>query len=93
LDSTQAEAYGGLGFIYLNEENWSDAATNLRKASELQPNNANFWLAYGQASYYLQNYDTAEKAFRKTLQLDPKNKDAKNGLDTIETVKFRKKLQ
>jgi tetratricopeptide (TPR) repeat protein len=91
LDSTQSDAYGGLGFIFLREENWPSAAANLKRATELQPANANYWLAYGQASYYKEDYATAEQAFRRALQYDPNNKDARTGLDTIGKVRARKK--
>jgi cytochrome c-type biogenesis protein CcmH/NrfG len=63
----------------------------LKRATELQPANSDYWLAYGQAAYYLEDYGTAERAFRRVLQNDPNNKDARTGLDTIEKVKSRKK--
>jgi tetratricopeptide (TPR) repeat protein len=109
IDSTQGDAYGYLGFIYVQEaaaiqnkdkvtaderkrakELWSIAAGYLRKATQLIPANASYWVAYGQASYYTENYDSAKSAFNSALKYDPRNKSAQEGLAVVEKAQKRK---
>jgi len=107
MDPQQGDAYGSLGFIYLREASnlpedaeretvkaaWSRTADVLRKATELSPNNVAYWIGYGHCVYNLREFDQAENAFRRALKIDPNNKDAKTGLETVEKVKARKRLQ
>jgi cytochrome c-type biogenesis protein CcmH/NrfG len=44
--------------------------------------NSHVWL--GQAYQNLQKKEDAIKNYKRALKLDPKNKDAKTGLDTLE---------
>jgi tetratricopeptide (TPR) repeat protein len=109
IDSSQGDAYGYLGFIYVQEaaaiqnkdkvtreqrdtakELWRTAAGYLRSATQLVPNNTSYWVAYGQASYYTENYSTAKSAFNSALKNDPKNNGAKEGLLAIEKAERRK---
>ncbi len=107
MDPQQGDAYGALGFIYLREASnlpedaeretvkaaWGRAADMLRKATELSPNSVGYWIGYGHSVYNLREFELAENAFRRALKIDPGNKDAKNGLEAVEKVKARKRLQ
>jgi tetratricopeptide (TPR) repeat protein len=108
MDSTQGDAYGGLGFIYVMEaaaiqnkdkvtreereiakELWRTASGYLRTATQLFPNNASYWVAYGQAAYYIENYPVAKTAFTNALRYDPKNSGAREGLKVVEKAEKR----
>jgi tetratricopeptide (TPR) repeat protein len=91
IDSTQGDAYGGLGFLYLREESWGKASSNLQRATSFQSQNSSYWVGLGQACYYNEDYDMAERAFRSAIKCDPRNQDAKNGLETTLKVKSKKK--
>jgi tetratricopeptide (TPR) repeat protein len=108
MDSTQGDAYGGLGFIYVQEaaaiqnkdkvtreereaakELWKIASGYLRQATQLVTNNTSYWVAYGQAAYYTENYPAARNAFTNALKFDPKNSGAREGLKVVEKAEKR----
>lgn len=70
LESDNAEALYALG-SFLQERNLSsEAATLLRRATEINPKNAEFHNNLGSAFYALQQWPEAEQAFGRAAELD-----------------------
>lgn len=51
MDSTNCEAYGQMGLIYFNREQYVLAIRNLRQAVTFCPNRGDFWSLYGYANW------------------------------------------
>lgn len=81
-----------LGTTYYNEamrfgkKHPLEAIHSLEKATEIVPNNADYWYNLGGASFEVQDYKKAKNAWIKTLELKPDYKDAKVGLIAIERM-------
>lgn len=59
------------------------ARTDCQKAVKLKPDYVDAWATLGRAYEDLGQLDKAEEAYKKVLELDPKHKGAKEGLDFI----------
>ncbi len=59
------------------------ARDDCKKAVELKPDFIDAWSTLGRAYEDLGQLDKAEDTYKKVLELDPKNKGAKEGLDFI----------
>jgi protein O-mannosyl-transferase len=76
-----------LSYVY-SQQGIADARENKLKNSQywferalrFNQNDSNLWYNLGGVSFNLKEYDKAREAFTKCLQLDPNNKNAKNGL-------------
>ena len=76
-----------LSYVY-SQQGIADARENKLKNSQywferalrFNQNDSNLWYNLGGVSFNLKEYDKAKEAFTKCLQLDPNNKNAKNGL-------------
>lgn len=53
------------------------AATTLRHALELAPDEPDYWFAYAEAQSVLKQWDTAARAYRVVLEIDPSHEKAK----------------
>ncbi len=83
LEPRFAGGYNGLGFVYLEQEQYQQARTELNKALALQPNFILPLMNIG-ASYYREGETAlAEKYFKKVLDLDPHNARAYTNLAII----------
>ncbi|MFH1011138.1 MAG: tetratricopeptide repeat protein [bacterium] len=51
LDSANCDAYGQMGFIYFQRQQFLPAIRNLQKAVQYCPSRADFWSFYGHANY------------------------------------------
>jgi len=82
-ENTNAEAYRGLGVVFLLQKRWADAVTPLSKAAELEPNHlqGRIWLA--QAYSNAGDAPKAKEQFNKALDIDPTNREASKGLELI----------
>lgn len=79
-----AEAYGDFfGINDLIKKRYSSAIDNLKQAITYKPNEPRYHLWLAQAYALSGKKDGAAVEYRKVLQLDPKNADAKKGLKLI----------
>ncbi|MBI4875789.1 MAG: tetratricopeptide repeat protein [Acidobacteria bacterium] len=67
----------------INEEMLKKATEQYRKISEKEPQDLDNWLMLGRLYKVAQNSVDAEKAYKKTLELDPENEDAMTGLAMV----------
>jgi tetratricopeptide (TPR) repeat protein len=67
LDATQAKAHAALGVIRMNSKSYEDAAKSLETAVRLQPDSAEFAMAYAE-SLLLWNHPTTLLVFLKTVE-------------------------
>ena len=89
-----AEAYGFEGYYKFvtgsktkddqtKKQYYSQAITNLKKALEFDENNVSYNLMLAQLLHSIGEFDKAKLQYKKVLQLDSSNKDAKKGLEQL----------
>jgi len=86
LDSTTtlgAIARQRLGFYRLLEKDWAGAMRWLEKSVEIDPRQVQSWVWLGQAAQNAGQRERAIGAYRKALELDPKQADARKGLQQL----------
>ncbi|MBP6849075.1 MAG: tetratricopeptide repeat protein, partial [Kofleriaceae bacterium] len=69
--ATNADAYGILGQIYVETQDWVNAATTLARAVELDPENPDAWFSLGVARQNLRRPKDARAAFEHYLAAWP----------------------
>ncbi len=67
-----------------SQAKWEEAAGYLRKSLRYREDVAQTHLLLGQCYQNLEKIEDAVREYRRVLKLDPKNKDAKAGLDLLE---------
>src|SRR5689334_6159159 len=75
------EAHYDLGQTYAGLGQYSDAIREYREATKLKDNDADIYYDLGVAHTKLAQYDAAASAFSKSLEIDPDNYRAQDGLD------------
>ncbi len=75
-----SDAYGSKALILLIKKKYSPAIDPLKEAIKYDPDNSQYHLWLAQAYALTNHKEDAIREYRKTLQLDPKNADAKKGL-------------
>ena len=92
-----AEAHYDLGQTYAALDQFSDAIREYREATRLKDNDADIYYDLGVAHTKLAQYDAAAAAFSKSLEIDPNNYRAQDGLDEakegIQRIKVGRKHQ
>jgi Flp pilus assembly protein TadD len=76
-----AEAHYDLGQTYAGLGQYSDAIREYREATKLKEDDADIYYDLGVAHTKLAQYDAAAAAFSKSLEIDPDNYRAQDGLD------------
>ena len=76
-----AEAHYALGQTYANLGQFSEAIREYREATRLKDNDPDIYYDLGVAHTKLAQYDAAAAAFSKSLEIDPNNYRAQDGLD------------
>ena len=76
-----SEAHYDLGQTYAGLGQYSDAIRQYREATKLKDNDADIYYDLGVAHTKLAQYDAAAAAFSKSLEIDPDNYRAQDGLD------------
>ncbi|HJT65402.1 MAG TPA: tetratricopeptide repeat protein [Pyrinomonadaceae bacterium] len=76
-----AEAHYDLGQAYAALDQYSEAIREYREATKLKDNDADIYYDLGVAHTKLAQYDAAASAFSKSLEIDPDNYRAQDGLD------------
>jgi tetratricopeptide (TPR) repeat protein len=75
-----APIYNTWGLINLKRDNVFDALRMFERAFQLDPNNFEAWMNFGQITLSFRGYEDAKNAFSKAVALRPKNYDAHIGL-------------
>jgi len=70
-----AEAHNNLGALLNEASDYEGALKELQTAARIEPDRAAIWLNLGNANRGAKKYDDAEAAYRKALELGPKNAD------------------
>ena len=70
------EAHTNYGALLADAEDFQNAATELEQAVRYAPSSAVAWMNLGNAYRGLKEFEKAEDAYRKALNLDPKLNDA-----------------
>lgn len=78
--SILGDAYGSKALVLLIKKKYAPSIEPLKQALQYDPNNAQYHLWLAQAYALTNKKEDAIREYRKTLQLDPKNPDAKKGL-------------
>ena len=86
-----ADSYKMIGLSYMLDKKdedhplkrWEDGVLNLEKALKFKEDDAATHVWLGQCYQNLNKKELAIKHYKRALQLDPKNKEAKNGLDAL----------
>ena len=55
----------------------------LAKVEEIEPNNSEIYITKGAIYSQMKRYDDAIREYKAVLKLDPKNKDARKGLELL----------
>jgi tetratricopeptide (TPR) repeat protein len=79
-----AKARRQLGFFRLLGKDWSGAVDLLDRATTLDPKDSQAWLWLGQAQQNSGNRSKALEAYRKTLEINPANAEAKKGIQVLQ---------
>ncbi len=69
--------------IHMKAKDWKKLIEAANQWIEAQPKSEFAWLYLGFGQHSLQNYSEAKKAYRKTLEINPKNKTASKQLKAI----------
>jgi tetratricopeptide (TPR) repeat protein len=78
-----AEAYKNIGVAYLVDKKYQESIAPLTKSTKYKDDDDDTWTRLGQSQAMLGNKDEAIAAFRKAFKLNPKNKEAKKGLELL----------
>jgi len=78
-----AEAYKIIGVSYLLEKKYPPAIENLKKSVSYRDDDWQPHLWLGQSYQLTGENEEAIKEYQRVLKLDPKNKDAKTGLERL----------
>jgi len=83
-DGTQAHYHALLGQALAGvPDRWSEAETELKRAIELEPGNADYYVLLGQLYMKLRSMGRAIMQYEKALRLDPVNAKAKEQVDKL----------
>jgi tetratricopeptide (TPR) repeat protein len=77
------EAHANYGALLADAEDFGAAAVELETAVKYAPQSAHAWLDLGNAYRGLKQFDKAEEAYRKSLQLDAKQPDCQFNLAVL----------
>lgn len=80
-NENDAEAHYALGQSYANLGQYSEAVRQYKEATKLKDDDPDMFYDLGVAYTKLAQYDAAASAFSKSLEIDPDNYRAQDGLD------------
>jgi tetratricopeptide (TPR) repeat protein len=78
-----SEAYGFFGYSDLVKKRYPSAIENLKKAINYTPDNIQYHVWLAQAYALGSRTEDAIREYKKVLQMDPRNADAKKGLKIL----------
>jgi tetratricopeptide (TPR) repeat protein len=85
-DSTNVDAWRGLGYSLLNQGRSGEAASALRRADGLDPGNVQGLMWLGQAYGMAGELERAAETFRRVLKISPASAEAQENLDQVESL-------
>lgn len=91
IDPYHYDANMVLASLYYNSKKYKDAKEIYEKLSKVYTNNVDVWNNLGITCYQLKEYDNAEKAFLKALEIDPTYQLARKNLSSL-SKKLGKKI-
>lgn len=71
------------GYSHLLKKDWTGAIDVLKQSSEISPKQVQTWVWLGQAYQNSGQVGNAMSAYRKALELDPNQRDAKKGVNQL----------
>lgn len=83
VDKKKAELYFSQGTNRLMDKDYTEALKHLLEANNLEPENPLILNNLGMAYYFKGKPDIAKTFIKQSLELDPKNSDARNNLASI----------
>ena len=86
IDPSDHDAYYRLGVDRVQNKDWNGAVAPLRKAVELNPDNASYHLLLAQAYTNAKQLAPAIRHYRECLKLDPNNGRAREQLNTVREI-------
>jgi tetratricopeptide (TPR) repeat protein len=96
-ESKDAEAHYNMGQAYAGLHLYTEAVKQYRQATKLKDDDADIFYDLGTALTKLAQYDEAVAAFSKSLEIDPENYRAEDGLEEaregVQRIKAGKKHQ
>jgi tetratricopeptide (TPR) repeat protein len=96
-NSKDAEAHYNMGQAYAGLHLYSEAVREYRQATRLKDDDADMFYDLGTALTKLAQYDEAASAFSKSLEIDPENYRAEDGLEEaregVQRIRAGKKHQ
>jgi tetratricopeptide (TPR) repeat protein len=81
-----ADAYRMIGLSGLLEKKWEEGVKSLRESLKYKEDEAQTWLLLGQGLQNMQKNKEAFEAYKRVLKLDPKNEQAKKGVETLAPI-------
>ena len=87
MDSENYTLYSNRSGAYCAAQKYQQAAADARKVIQLKPDWVRGYTRLGAACQGLENWDEAEEAFKKALEIDPNNANAKADLATVQKMK------
>ena len=81
----QYEVIGGIGYVYYLKEEYTPAVEYLERAMTLRSPDASVLNAVGDSYEQLENLEKAKEAYRRSLELDPKQDGVKKKLAAIDS--------
>ncbi len=76
-----------MGIVYFNDKQYKEAIKSYTKATELDPDNPNYWNKLGNAYYENKLYNEAIEIFAKAIELRPDNTDYWINLEATYCIK------
>jgi len=86
LNPKFVRAWYQLGRLYIDRNGWFDrgrAEKAMKKALELEPTNCDYWYDLGAFYFNTRQYGKAKEDWRKTLELCPNHKPAREGIERL----------
>lgn len=68
-DSGNAAAHAGIGDVYFERRNYTEAARHHRRATRMAPNNSEFHRKLGMDFFRLNMFDRALESFERAVEL------------------------
>lgn len=91
LDPNNHVYYTNRATAYASAQDWEKALTDADKAVSLKNDWVKGWFRKGQALYELKRYDEAVDAYKRAVDLDPKNEDITSKWKEAEAMKKKNK--
>ncbi|HUU27704.1 MAG TPA: fused MFS/spermidine synthase [archaeon] len=86
LNPDNPAALVNLGMIYLGQERTEQAGKLFERAVDLAPENYSAWMGLGISLFRSAQYGKSAEAFGKALEINPQNQQAKQYLETIQSI-------